>query len=149
MNSGYKARISFHMLNMEELCLAGLNVENILSEEHFHESREELYSPQNEYALDLCERFMTKLHIQNSGFNENFDSYQLKSVIERLSALDGQGQIYIPNGIVILAASIIGFDRKSIKGSLNCHFNIDQNDYENLDRISHLVEDGAVKRGNQ
>lgn len=67
-------------------------------------------------------------------FNEDYSSYGLKHMMERLLNKITHGRInYVSNGTVILAMHHCGFKFQRIPGTPNCYFNVPKKCYKKME----------------
>jgi hypothetical protein len=85
-------------------------------------------------AQDIIKGYFYSPSGRYNKFNEDYTSYELKHMVERLLNKITHGRInYVSNGTVILAMHHCGFKFQRIPGTPNCYFNVPKNCYKRME----------------
>lgn len=85
-------------------------------------------------AQDIIKCYIHSAYKQPNKFNEDYSSYGLKHMIERILAKITRNRInYVSNGTLIMAMHHCGFKFQRIPGTPNCIFNIPKKSYKKLE----------------
>lgn len=93
----------------------------------------------NDFNLEelMCAQDIIRCYFYVPSYNkinEDYTSYRLKHMVERLLNKVTNGRInYVSNGTAILAMHHCGFKFRRIPGSLNCFFNVPKNCYKKME----------------
>lgn len=90
-------------------------------------------------AQDIIKCYFYSPSGRYNKFNEDYSSYELKHMVERLLNKITHGRInYVSNGTVILAMHHCGFKFQRIPGTPNCYFNVPKKCYKRMeDRLQY------------
>lgn len=85
-------------------------------------------------AQDIIKCYIHSPYKQANKFNEDYSSYGLKHMIERILAKITRNRInYVSNGTLIMAMHHCGFKFQRIPGTPNCIFNVPKKSYKKLE----------------